>query len=103
MPKRRVMEERMAERESRGLTRRGLFGLGGAAAGAAFLGESVLPGHAAEGQEAPLPQVPRRKLGKTGKDIPILLMGGGMGFDSKFDPRLAEAVRDLLKKRGSIE
>ncbi|MDW8343572.1 MAG: aldo/keto reductase [Verrucomicrobiae bacterium] len=41
----------------------------------------------------PLPQVPRRVLGKTGESIPILLVGCAMDFDQRFDPRLAEAVR----------
>jgi predicted aldo/keto reductase-like oxidoreductase len=40
-----------------------------------------------------LPQVPRRVLGKTGETVPILLMGGAMKFDPKFDPKLAEAYR----------
>jgi hypothetical protein len=40
-------------------------------------------------------QVPRRVLGKTGEKIPILLMGGSMHMDPRFDPRLAEAV-DLV-------
>lgn len=82
--------------ERNGMTRRQLFGLGGAAAGGAMLGGLALPSHRAEAEEpaAPsLPQVPRRKLGKTGKEIPILLMGGAMGFDQRFDPRLAEAFR----------
>ena len=38
-------------------------------------------------------QVPRRKLGKTGRDIPILLMGGSMRMDPRFDPKLAECLR----------
>jgi predicted aldo/keto reductase-like oxidoreductase len=37
--------------------------------------------------------VPRRILGKTGESIPILLMGGGMKLDARFDPKLAEAFR----------
>ena len=40
-----------------------------------------------------LPQVPRRRLGKTGETVPILLMGGGMKLDPRFDPKLAEAFR----------
>jgi predicted aldo/keto reductase-like oxidoreductase len=40
-----------------------------------------------------LPQVPRRVLGKTGETVPILLMGGAMPLDPKFDPKLAEAFR----------
>jgi uncharacterized protein len=83
----------MAKKDENGITRRDLIGLGGAAAGAALVGGVALPSLPAEAQAAPLPQVPRRVLGKTGKSVPILLMGGSMGFDTKFDPRLAEAVR----------
>lgn len=42
---------------------------------------------------ASTPKVPRRRLGKTGKDIPILLLGGGGGWDPKFDPKIAEGLR----------
>jgi predicted aldo/keto reductase-like oxidoreductase len=55
------------------------------------LSEQLLPEGA--GAETALPQVPRRVLGKTGDRIPILLQGGGMGFDLKFDPKLAEGLR----------
>jgi hypothetical protein len=74
-----------------GISRRRLLQLGlGAAAGSTLLDEgSAL---AAQG-EAALPQVPRRRLGKTGKDVPILLMGGSMQFDQRFDPKLAECLR----------
>ncbi len=85
----------MANHDGKGMTRRHLLGLGGAAAGAALVGGITLPSHPAEAQgtqEAPLPQVPRRTLGKTGKTVPILLVGG-MALDRKFDPKLAEAVR----------
>jgi predicted aldo/keto reductase-like oxidoreductase len=47
----------------------------------------------ADTQAVPLPQVPRRRLGKTDKKVPILLMGGGMPLDPKFDPKLAECMR----------
>ena len=85
----------MAKHDGNGMTRRHLLGLGGAAAGAALVGGITLPSHPAEAQaaaEPPLPQVPRRTLGKTGKTVPILLVGG-MALDKKFDPKLAEAVR----------
>lgn len=82
----------MAKNEANGITRRDLFGLGGAAAGAALVGGLGLPSRIAEAEEAPLPQVPRRTLGKTGKTVPILLLGG-MALDKKFDPKIAEAVR----------
>jgi hypothetical protein len=79
-------------KDENGITRRDLLGLGGAAAGAALVGGLSLPALDALAQEAPLPQVPRRTLGKTGKTVPILLVGG-MALDRKFDPKLAEAVR----------
>jgi predicted aldo/keto reductase-like oxidoreductase len=82
----------MAKPDENGVTRRDLMGLGGAAAGAALLGGLALPSRPGEAQEPPLPQVPRRTLGKTGKTVPILLLGG-MGLDRKFDPKIAEAVR----------
>ena len=74
-----------------GISRRRLLQLGlGAAAGSALLESG--PAQAAQG-EAALPQVPRRRLGKTGMDVPILLMGGSMQFDQRFDPKLAECLR----------
>ncbi len=82
----------MAKNDGNGMTRRHLLGLGGAAAGAALVGGITLPSHPVEAEEPPLPQVPRRTLGKTGKTVPILLVGG-MALDKKFDPKLAEAVR----------
>jgi aryl-alcohol dehydrogenase-like predicted oxidoreductase len=83
----------MTDRDKQ-LSRRDLLKLG---AGAAFLGVAGVAGvRGAGAQEAatpPLPQVPRRRLGKTGKTIPILLMGGAMKLDPRFDPKLAEAQR----------
>lgn len=38
------------------------------------------------------PQVPRRRLGKTNETIPILLVGGGMGFQGSQDPRIELAL-----------
>ena len=78
------------------LSRRDLFKLGAAGAGAvAFTGIAGVPGVAGAQDKpaAPLPQVPRRVLGKTQKEIPILLMGGGMPLDPKLDPKLAECLR----------
>lgn len=75
------------------LNRRNFLTLGGAAA---FAGAN-LPGReaAAAGskKDDALPQVPRRVLGKTNKDIPILLFGGAVSLDTRFDPKLAEAFR----------
>ncbi len=81
-------------RKKSGITRRELFGTS-LAAGGALLGGLALPGAPADAAPAQqgLPQIPRRVLGKTGESIPILLMGGAMGFDARFDPRLAEALR----------
>lgn len=43
-------------------------------------------------EAAPL-QVPRRVLGKTGEKIPMLVLGGSVPMDPRFDPKLAEAVK----------
>lgn len=40
-----------------------------------------------------LPQVPRKVLGKTGQKVPILLFGGAVSLNARFDPKIAEAVR----------
>jgi len=91
-------------KSNRKLKRRDLFKMGAAAAGLA-LTDSVLnasradettpagEGSKAEGGEEVLPQVPRRVLGKTGETVPILLLGGAMKFDQRFDPKFAEAYR----------
>jgi predicted aldo/keto reductase-like oxidoreductase len=85
------VKSKVESRKSKaGITRRELFG-----AGAAVVGGLALPTLAVDAAPEPpkLPAVPRRVLGKTGESIPILLMGGAMGFDARFDPRLAEAMR----------
>jgi uncharacterized protein len=72
-------------------SRRTLLKVGvGTAAGASMLDAPAVLAAAAD---SGLPQVPRRRLGRTGKDIPILLMGGSMSFDQRFDPKLAECLR----------
>jgi predicted aldo/keto reductase-like oxidoreductase len=43
-------------------------------------------------EAAPL-QVPRRVFGKTGEKIPMLVMGGSVTMDPRFDPKLAEGVK----------
>jgi predicted aldo/keto reductase-like oxidoreductase len=43
-------------------------------------------------EAAPL-QVPRRVLGKTGEKIPVLVMGGSVPMDPRFDPKLAEGFK----------
>jgi predicted aldo/keto reductase-like oxidoreductase len=76
------------------LSRRDLLKLGAAGAGAmAFTGIGMPVAAAAASPPATLPQVPRRRLGKTGKQVPILLMGGAMPLDPKLDPKLAECLR----------
>src|SRR5688572_13961558 len=77
--------------DEKGITRRDLFAYGTAAAGGAALIGSLSPREAL-GADA-VPQVPRRTLGKTKQTIPILLMGGAMRFDQRFDPKLAECMR----------
>lgn len=73
-----------------GYTRRDALKIGGAASTAALVGLSPASLLA---KDASTPQVPKRKLGKTGKEIPILLFGAAVSLDQKFDPKLAEAVR----------
>jgi hypothetical protein len=71
----------------------GAFGVAGAA-GVVRAEDGKTENAGAPGAtEESLPQVPRRTLGKTGQSIPILLMGGGMQLDTRFDPKLAEAYR----------
>lgn len=63
-------------KEQNGLTRRGFIrslGLGGVAATALGLPESI---KAQEQGPGKLPSVPRRKLGKTGLEVSILSLGG---------------------------
>jgi predicted aldo/keto reductase-like oxidoreductase len=38
--------------------------------------------------------VPRKKLGTTGETIPILLLGGGAGYDLKYDKILHRAIKE---------
>jgi len=83
----------MSEDTKTNISRRGFLKLGAASAAAG----GVLANPSAEALAAKkddkLPQVPRKRLGKTGKDIPILLMGGAFKLDRRFDPRLAECMR----------
>lgn len=66
------------------LSRRQLLTLSAATSAAVMSG--------APDAEAQLPQVPRRRLGKTNETIPILLVGGGMGFQGSQDPRIKLAL-----------
>ncbi len=61
-----------------------------AGAGAGFLTAGATQAQAETA--APLPQVPKRKLGASGIEIPMLLVGGGKGFDAKYDKRLHRAL-----------
>jgi len=90
----------MTKKNKKKITRRDLFKLGvSVGAGAALTASSVPLIRAEEdtpkksSSDKTLPQVPRRVLGKTGETVPILLMGGAMKLDAKFDPKLAEAFR----------
>lgn len=72
------------------LRRRELLAMGGAASAVTLLDGALSPASLLADK---LPQVPKRVLGKTGKKIPILLLGGAVGFDTRFDPKIAEAMR----------
>jgi uncharacterized protein len=73
--------------DDRELTRRHLLTLGAVASAAA-----VVAPRAAEAQTT-FPAVPRRVLGKTKQSVPILLLGGGMGFKGGIDRRIELALR----------
>ncbi|MBK8481292.1 MAG: aldo/keto reductase [Proteobacteria bacterium] len=90
------------EAERGALTRRELIRRGGAAGAALVLGGASLAlgadaaeaaRRAASSARRAVERVPRRALGRTGEQVPILLMGGAMMFDPHFDPKLAEALR----------
>jgi uncharacterized protein len=82
------MSDEMNEKPA--LSRRRLLTIGGVASTAAVV-SPLLGEHAAFAKDAP--RVPRRTLGKTGQKVPILLLGGGAGFDPKFDPKIARALQ----------
>jgi hypothetical protein len=69
------------------LSRRHLLTIGAAASAYAVIGLD-----ATEAAAKPA-QVPKRVLGKTKQEIPILLLGGGMGFQGGFDPRITFALK----------
>jgi len=69
------------------VTRRHLLVLGAASSAAALIGTGR-----AEAAPAAPPKVPRRVLGKTKQSIPILLVGGGSGFNGTFDGRIKTAL-----------
>jgi uncharacterized protein len=85
------------------ISRRQLLRRGGAVGGGVLLAEAALGSVARQawalaegGSEAAkqLPAMPRRMLGKTGEKIPILLQGGSMSWDTKWDPKLPETMRN---------
>lgn len=76
---------------AKGISRRDLLALGGSTTAAALTLGALSPARLWAADK--VPQVPRRTLGKTGKKIPILLLGGAVGFDRRFDPKIAEAMR----------
>jgi len=76
--------------------RRDLFKRMAAGAGAAGIGVGTTSfTQNAAAQEAPVlaKKVPTRKLGTTGEDIPILLMGGSHTFDPTYDKMLHRAFK----------
>jgi uncharacterized protein len=78
----------MAKRE---INRRQMLSRVGATGGGLVLASTLGVGPRALAA-APV-QVPRRVLGKTGEKIPMLVMGGSMPLDLRFDPKLAEGLR----------
>jgi hypothetical protein len=66
-------------------------------AGIAAAGTGLQPALAQEAAPqagaGPAPTVPKRKLGKTGEMIPVLLMGGSQKFDPVFDKMLHRAFK----------
>jgi len=83
--------------DTKKIDRRRLLTLAGAVGAAALVGPHTARAEETKATEAAaeesLPQVPRRVLGKTGEKVPILLMGGAMALDPRFDPKLAECMR----------
>lgn len=84
--------------EKKQLTRRDLLKMGFSAGAGMTLAGAPFSARAEDapkkmGGDTTLPQVPRRVLGKTGETVPILLFGGGVDLDPKFDPKMAEAFR----------
>ena len=89
-------KESCADEKTTGISRRELLIGGAAIAAGSFLG-ATLAVDDAEAATKPVPQVPRRVLGKTKQSIPILIFGGSIPINSVFDPKLAEAQHNLGK------
>lgn len=83
----------MSEPRNPKITRRDVLKITGGAAALATSGVRGRIAHAAGENAKSLPKVPRRVLGKTGQEIPILLFGAAVKLDTRFDPKLAEAYR----------
>jgi uncharacterized protein len=67
---------------------------GSAIGGGALLSQVGLAEFAAEAwAKDAQATLPRRTLGKTGEKVPVLLQGGSMSWDTKWDPKLAEAFK----------
>jgi predicted aldo/keto reductase-like oxidoreductase len=75
------------------ISRRQLLQRGGAVTGGLLVSEVALSALAKDALGDSLKPVPRRVLGKTGQKIPILLQGGSMSWNTKWDPKLPEAVK----------
>jgi predicted aldo/keto reductase-like oxidoreductase len=84
------------------ISRRQLLRKTGVVGGGVVLAEAALAGVgraawalAAEGEAAKAAAtMPRRVLGKTGRRIPILLQGGSMSWNTKWDPKFAESIKN---------
>lgn len=77
-------------KEKTNLNRRDFVSLAAALGAAAGTGLPTTEDNTALAQGA-MQKVPRKKLGSTGVDIPILGMGGSQRFDPKYDKRLHRA------------
>src|SRR5688572_6739878 len=75
------------------ISRRQLLKKGGAVTGGLLVSEVALSALAKDAFGDGFAPVPRRTLGRTGEKIPILLQGGSMSWNTKYDPKLAEAVK----------
>lgn len=83
------------------ITRRQLLHKTGAIGGGLVLAEAALGSVArdafalaAEAAGQPIAAaMPRRVLGKTGRRVPILLQGGSMSWNTKWDPKLPESIK----------
>jgi predicted aldo/keto reductase-like oxidoreductase len=83
------------------ITRRQLLRRTGVVGGGVVLAEAALAGIsraawalAADAESRALAAaMPRRTLGKTGRRIPILLQGGSMAWNTKWDPKLPESIK----------